>query len=256
MTKIDCTRACLLPLLAGAVLLWGGCSKSQTEQEPAAEVQPGVEGSPATQTGGGPGAPESGKQAPSPVAKTPAPSAKPAPPPPLKVTVPEGSALRVRTDTTLSTKTAKGGEAFTGNLAEPLTQDGRVIAAKGSTVKGVVAESDPGGRVKGVASISIRLTALELASGETIELATSTYSQEAKSSKKKDAVKVGIASGVGAAIGAIAGGGRGAAIGAGAGAGAGTGLALATRGDPAVIPSETLMDFKLSSPFTVTIPRR
>src|SRR5438093_923834 len=42
----------------------------------------------------------------------------------------------------------------------------------------------------------------------------------------------------GSIIGAIAGGGKGAAIGAGVGAGAGGGAVLATRGKPAVIPSE------------------
>src|SRR6266511_178751 len=51
---------------------------------------------------------------------------------------------------------------------------------------------------------------------------------------------------------AIAGGGKGAAIGAGAGGGAGTGLVLATRGDPAVVPSESKLTFRLQGPITVT----
>ncbi len=58
--------------------------------------------------------------------------------------------------------------------------------------------------------------------------------------------------GAGAIIGAIAGGGKGAAIGAGVGAGAGTAGALATRGDPAVIPAGTVVKFKLTAPITVT----
>lgn len=37
-------------------------------------------------------------------------------------------------------------------------------------------------------------------------------------------------------------------LGAAAGAGAGTGVALATRGDPAVIPSETVLNFKAQGP--------
>jgi len=252
MTKLTRAIACLL--LAVSLLLLNGCSKSSPpEQESSTEAQPAAEASPAAQPGGQ-DAPAAGKPSPAPAAQ--APAAKPAPPPPLKVTVPAGSVLRVRTDTTISTKTAKTGDTFTAMLMEPLVQNGQVVAGKGSTVKGIVAESDPGGRVKGVASISIRLAAMELANGQTVEISTAAYSQEAKSSKKKDAVKVGIASGVGAAIGAIAGGGRGAAIGAGAGAAGGTGMVLATRGEPAVISSESLIDFKLSSPFTVTIPRK
>jgi hypothetical protein len=96
---------------------------------------------------------------------------------------------------------------------------------------------------------------MELENGQTVEIATNTVGQEAKSSAKKDAAKVGIASGVGAAIGAIAGGGRGAAIGAGAGAAGGTGVVLATRGEPAEIPSESVLTFTLRSPITVETQR-
>jgi hypothetical protein len=45
----------------------------------------------------------------------------------------------------------------------------------------------------------------------------------------------------------------GAAIGAGAGAAAGTGTAMMTRGDPAVIPAESVLTFKLSAPVTVPL---
>jgi hypothetical protein len=41
-------------------------------------------------------------------------------------------------------------------------------------------------------------------------------------------------------------------VGAGVGAGTGVGVAAATRGDPAVIPSETVLRFQLRSPVTVT----
>ncbi len=75
----------------------------------------------------------------------------------------------------------------------------------------------------------------------------------AQSTKKKDAKKIGIASGVGAAVGAIVGGGKGAAIGAGAGAGAGTAGVLTTRGDAAVIGSESVITFELSEPVTVSV---
>ena len=63
---------------------------------------------------------------------------------------------------------------------------------------------------------------------------------------------IGGAAAVGTVIGAIAGGGKGAAIGALAGGGAGTGVVLATRGDPAVLPSESVINTKLASPFSVT----
>jgi hypothetical protein len=100
--------------------------------------------------------------------------------------------------------------------------------------------------------MTVKLRSLQLADGRTVDLATNSYTKEAKGTKKKDAMKIGIGAGIGAAIGAIAGGGKGAAIGAGAGGGAGTGLVLATRGDPAVIPSESQLTFRLKGPITVT----
>ena len=85
-----------------------------------------------------------------------------------------------------------------------------------------------------------------------IEISTNARAREAKTTKKKDATKVGIATGIGAGIGAIVGGKKGAGIGAATGAGAGTGVVLATRGDPAVFPSETVLTFRLRTPVTVS----
>jgi len=173
-------------------------------------------------------------------------------PEPRTVTLPAGAAIKVRTTTTLSTKSAATGQRFEASLEEPLEQDGWLIAQKGATVRGVIAEADPGGKVKGVARIAVRLTELETVDGQVINLATSLHARQAKKTVKKDMKKVGIATGVGAAIGAIAGGGKGAAIGAGAGAGAGAGTVALTRGEPAVIPAESLITFTLKAPAAVT----
>jgi hypothetical protein len=104
-----------------------------------------------------------------------------------------------------------------------------------------------------VASMSVAARSIAGVGGNTITVSTTRYGVEAKSTAKKDAARTGIATGAGALIGAIAGGGKGAAIGAGVGAAGGAGTALATRGDPAVIPSETLIEFKLSAPAPVVI---
>ncbi|MBX9601520.1 MAG: hypothetical protein K2X35_10960 [Bryobacteraceae bacterium] len=159
--------------------------------------------------------------------------------------IPSGTTLVVRTTSTLSTKTAQAGETFVATLEQPLTAGGRVLAPRGSQVTGRVTGVDPGGRVKGLATLSVALVSLDLPSGGDLKLSTSTYTAQANASKKKDAAKIGIGAGVGAAIGAIAGGGKGAAIGAGSGAGAGTGVVLATRGDPAVIPAESVLRFQV-----------
>ena len=204
-----------------------------------------------------PSKPVSSKPAAStPVASTPA--APPEPEPaqkqePVRITLAAGTPIKVVTDSELSTKNQKSGDEFTATLNENITDGSNVIARRGSAVKGVVVESDPGGRVKGVATMTLKITSLTLADGRQVAVDTDVFSVEANKSIKKDATKVGIGAGLGAAIGAIAGGGKGAAIGAGIGGAAGTGAALATHGDPAVVESESLITFNLTDSLTVTL---
>jgi len=167
------------------------------------------------------------------------------------VTLPEGTQLTVRTTIALSTNTHQAGQTFSTHLEDSLVYNGREIAPKGAEVDGRIVQADKGGRVKDRASLTIQLTGLHTTGGRVVEISTNSISLEANATKGKDATKIAIGSGIGAAVGAIAGGGKGAAIGAGAGAGAGTGVVLATTGDPAVIPSETVLVFELISPVLV-----
>jgi hypothetical protein len=183
----------------------------------------------------------------------PAASTVPAAPVYTTYTLPSGSSVRVRTTSTLSSKTANTGSTFAASLVEPLIVDGRVIAERGANVVGRVVNVDDGGRVKGKAYLEVAVSSLELVNGDTVSVETATVGQEAKSSTKKDATKIAIGSGIGAAIGAIAGGGKGAAIGAGVGAGAGTGTVLATKGEAAVIPAESVLEFRTQSPISVKL---
>jgi hypothetical protein len=185
-----------------------------------------------------------------------APAAAPAPPPeppkPKVYTLAAGTSVAVRTTTALSTKTNKTGDPFSASLTAPLSVDGVELAAAGAEVSGVVVLSDPGGRVKGKASISITLKSVAGVHGP-LEISTNNREAIAASSVKKDVVRGGIMTGAGAAIGAIAGGGKGAAIGAGVGGAAGVGTAMATKGAPASFPAEAALSFSLSGPVTVTV---
>ncbi len=174
-----------------------------------------------------------------------------APPPPRNHTLAAGTPISIQTTSMISTKTSTAGSTFDASLAEPLISDGYVIAERGAAVEGIIANADPGGRVKGIATISIGARSVMMADGRRLALKTNSRTFEAKKSVKKDAVKVGVASGIGAAIGAIAGGGKGAAIGAGAGAAGGTGVVLATKGNPAEVPAESKISLSLSSSTTV-----
>ncbi len=174
----------------------------------------------------------------------------PPPPEPAPTVIPTGASVTIRTTNTLSTKDIKPGETFSASLDRPLKHGEQIVVPKGATVEGKVVESDPGGRVNGRARIAVQLTSLHV-KGKSTRISTNTILREAKATKTKDAVKVGIGSGIGAAIGAIAGGGKGAAIGALAGGAAGGGVVAATKGDPAVIAAESVLIFELKAPLTV-----
>ena len=127
-----------------------------------------------------------------------------------------------------------------------------VLAERGARVEGKVVEVERSGRVKGLGRLTIGLTKIQLSDGQRVDVTTDPWEREAESTKKADAVKVGVMTAIGAAIGAITGGGKGAAVGAGTGAGAGTGVVLATKGKAAQIDVETRIPFRLSNPLTVT----
>ena len=151
--------------------------------------------------------------------------------------------LKVRTTSPLSTETAQAGDRFPATLEEAVYEGSRMVARKGAPAEGVVVASDQGGRVKGVASLTMKLVRFRTVTGEYASLNSEPLVVDANATKGEDATKIALTTGIGAGIGALAGGGKGAAIGAAAGAATGTGVVLATRGDPAVIPSESVLEF-------------
>lgn len=171
---------------------------------------------------------------------------------PETVTIPIGTSISVRMNSTLNSEKNVTGDTFTATLDTPLVVNDVVLAERGAKVDGKISEVDRSGRVKGVAKMMLELTRIQLSDGQQLELRTDPWERDAESSKKADAVKVGIGAAIGAAIGAIAGGGKGAAIGGASGAGAGTGVVLATRGKPVQIDVETKIPFRVSTALTVT----
>lgn len=178
-----------------------------------------------------------------------------APPPPRKVTLEAGTLIPARLSETLDSSKMQAGDTFQATLDQPLVVEGLVIAERGSRLTGRIAEVQQAGRVKGLSAIAVELVQLTTSDGQKVNVQTAAFRKEAEKTTKKDAVKVGLGAGIGAAIGAIAGGGKGAAIGAGVGGAAGTGTVLATRGEAAVLPVETKIEFRLTAPVTITEKR-
>jgi len=179
------------------------------------------------------------------------PSSPPAPVAPHKVTVPAGTLLTVRLTEAISSEKNKPGDTFTASLDQPLIVEGFILAERGARVEGRVLEVEQAGRIRGLASLKIHLVRLHTSDGQDVAIHTEPFAKTSEVSKTDDAKKIGVGAAIGAAIGAIAGGGRGAAIGAGVGGAAGTGTVMATRGKPAVLPSETRLSFRLQEPVTL-----
>lgn len=172
-------------------------------------------------------------------------------PPPAQITIPAGTWLTVRVNEPISSKHNHPGDSYSATLAEPLVANGYVIARRGQTIAGRVAESDQGGTVKGISHLSLELTDLTLVDGQQIPVRTELSRYEAGPSKGRDAVAIGTTTGVGAAIGAAAAGGIGAAAGAGAGAIASTIGVLTTHGRETVVLPEDRLTFRTTAPITI-----
>ena len=69
--------------------------------------------------------------------------------------IPAGTTLRVKLETTLTDKTNKTGDPFTGELTEPVTANGKDVIPKYSTVKGHIAFLKPSGRIAGKAQMRL-----------------------------------------------------------------------------------------------------
>jgi hypothetical protein len=167
------------------------------------------------------------------------------------VTVPAGTTLKVRMIDTVDSSKSKVGDQFTASLEDALVIGNTVVAPKGADVYGRLAEAKSAGHISGSSELQLELTGIRI-NGNIQPIVTGEYSVAGKGRGKQSAERIGGGAAVGAIIGAIAGGGKGAAIGAGVGAGAGTAVQVVTHGEQVNVPSETLLDFTLSQPLTVT----
>lgn len=178
---------------------------------------------------------------------------QPTPPPqPHTVTLQGGTNLVVRLGETLSTDHNYSGDTFRATLDRPIILDGFVIAEKGSKVLGKIVGLDKAGKFEGTSNLQLVLTEINTTDGQRVRIQTGFVNRKGAANDGAAVAKVGGGAVLGAVIGALAGGGKGAAIGAGAGGAVGAGAAMAGKGQPAVISTETQLTFQLSAPTTIT----
>jgi len=178
-------------------------------------------------------------------AQKPSPSSTQAPAP-APVHIPAGTNLAIRVDQRISVKTSHAGDAFTGEVVDPVaTGEGNILVPKGTSVGGAVVAAKARGRFKGASELELRLTSMTL-NGTRYPLRTADLAQHKKGKGKRSAALIGGGTGLGMLIGGIATGGTGLLIGGLAGGGAGTAAAGLTGNRDLEIPAESIVHFKLS----------
>jgi hypothetical protein len=172
---------------------------------------------------------------------------------PATVTLAQNTAITVRLDQNISSKTSTSGQRFGCKLAQPLLINGREVLPAGTEFSGTVTKAEPAGKLAGGATLRIALNSFSF-QGKEYKIQVPPLVRGTQGQGKRTAEVTGVAAVIGAAIGAAAGGGKGAAIGAAAGAGAGAvGAAATNKTRDIVLPAESLVTFHLGEPVTVAI---
>ena len=169
-----------------------------------------------------------------------------------RITVPAGTRLLIRMVDSIDTTKQTKGYRFTATLETNLQAEDTVVAPRGTTVYGRLAEASSAGKMSGSSELTLELTDIVI-NGNAIPLLTSTYEIKGKGEGGNTTKKVVGGAGLGAMIGGLAGGGKGAAIGAGAGGAAGTAIAASKKGQQLQIPRETLLEFRIQQPVSLPI---
>ena len=171
-------------------------------------------------------------------------------PVPVRPTAPAGTLVRVRLNSALRTGVTRPGDRFTGVLTDPIISGGARVVPRGATVTGVVRTSQPSGRLRGRAVLSLALDSVRVG-GQSVPLSTYTLVRTSNRHRRRNTAIIGGGAGTGALIGGLAGGGAGALIGAGAGAAAGTAGAAITGKKQTGLSAESVVVFRLKSPLRI-----
>jgi hypothetical protein len=162
------------------------------------------------------------------------------------ITVPVGTVIDVRLQSTVTSAAAIVEDTFDATTVDDVTGGGRVAVPAGSLVRGIVTNVERAGRADRTGSLTLFFDRITIR-GRAHEM-RGTVVGKVEAGAGKEAGKVGGGAAVGAIIGAIIGGGQGAAIGAIAGAG---GTIAATKGTDVRVPAGSILRIRLDAPLTI-----
>lgn len=176
----------------------------------------------------------------------------------------EGTLLRTKMLSTLSTSSTVVGSRFTAEVTEAIERNGRVIIPVGAILDGQVTEVHGGKRISGPALLHLETRNVTLPDGthyivhaQLIDTGKSEFNVDNEGTlKRKNHTKetlavVGGVTGAGAVSGAMIGGGVGALVGAGIGAGVSTVIWL-KQDRQATLPTDAKLVFSLTTPMILT----
>lgn len=181
------------------------------------------------------------------------------------LSLPTGTALKVRLEKTLSTFSSKTGDPFSARVTEAVTLDGKTVIPVGATVQGRVTKVNEPRRIAGKPTIGIFPETVVLPGGESYALSATLVDTnrgrgtdvndegqfKGAGHDGKDQVEIGLGTGGGMLAGGLIGGGPGVLIGGAVGATATTAHWLSKR-NSAVLPAGTILFMELSRPLEMT----
>ena len=165
------------------------------------------------------------------------------------------SVIGLQVDSFVTTETAEVEDEVHARVTRDVLVTGEVAIPAGAVALGSVTLVERAGRVQGASRLGVRFHTVVLDDGSQVPVVTETVYRESGSGGGERAARIGGAALGGAILGAIFGGRRGAAIGGAAGAGTGAVAALASQGEPAILPYGSTLTVRLSRPAVFIVPR-
>src|SRR5437899_1815259 len=181
------------------------------------------------------------------------------------LSLPSGTALKVRLENTLSTFSNKSGDPCSGRVTEAVVLDGKTVIPIGTTVQGRVTKVNEPRRIAGKPTIGIFPETVVLPNGERYMLNAALVDTSLRDGTDvneegqfkggghdgKDLTEIGMGTGGGMLIGGLAGGGKGLLIGGTIGATATVAHWLGKHRS-AMLPAGTELMMELSRPLELT----
>ena len=181
------------------------------------------------------------------------------------LSLPAGTAVRIKLENTLATFSSKQGDTFSGRVTEAVALAGKTVIPVGATVQGTIGRVAEPRRVQGRPSIALYPHTVILPDGTRYNLNATvvdtslrngtdvneegTFKGQARD--RGDNVELAAGAAGGGVIGALAGGGKGFLVGAAIGAGATT-IHWLTKHHSAVLPAGTELVMELSRPMVMS----